>query len=84
MKLASELSKKSGKPFIFLMNLYSLHFEDVNILLQVLEKLVNKGNTVLVIEHNLDVIKMADHIIELVQMVETMVEKLLIKVILKK
>ena len=42
-----------------------LHFEDVNVLLQVLEKIVDKGNTVVVIEHNLDVIKMTDHIIEI-------------------
>ena len=67
VKLASELSKKStGNTFYILDEpTTGLHFEDVNILLQVLEKLVNKGNTVLVIEHNLDVIKMADHIIEL-------------------
>ena len=42
-----------------------LHFEDVNILLKVLNKLVNKGNTVIVVEHNLDVIKTADWIIDL-------------------
>jgi excinuclease ABC subunit A len=42
-----------------------LHFQDINLLLNVLNKLVNRGNTVLVIEHNLDVIKVADHIIDL-------------------
>jgi len=42
-----------------------LHFEDVNVLLQVLQKLVNKGNTVIIIEHNMEVIKVADHIIDL-------------------
>ena len=62
-----KLSKKStGNTFYILDEpTTGLHFEDVNVLLQVLEKLVNKGNTVLVIEHNLDVIKMADHIIEI-------------------
>jgi len=42
-----------------------LHFEDIRILLEVLQKLVNQGNTVLVIEHNLDIIKVADHVIDL-------------------
>ena len=42
-----------------------LHFEDVRVLLEVLQKLVDKGNTVLVIEHNMDVIKVADHIIDI-------------------
>jgi excinuclease ABC subunit A len=42
-----------------------LHFEDIRVLLGVLERLVEKGNTVIVIEHNLDVIKMADHIIDM-------------------
>ena len=42
-----------------------MHFEDIRILLEVLDKLVNTGNTVLVIEHNLDIIKVADHIIDL-------------------
>ncbi|MGC6489857.1 MAG: excinuclease ABC subunit UvrA [Flavobacteriales bacterium] len=66
VKLASELSKKNtGNTFYILDEpTTGLHFEDINVLLQVLEKIVNKGNTVLVIEHNLDVIKMADHIIE--------------------
>ena len=67
VKLASDLSKRStGNTFYILDEpTTGLHFEDVNVLLQVLEKLVNKGNTVLVIEHNLDVVKMADHIIEI-------------------
>ena len=67
VKLASELSKKStGNTFYILDEpTTGLHFEDVNVLLHVLDKLVNKGNTVLVIEHNLDVVKMADHIIEI-------------------
>jgi excinuclease ABC subunit A len=67
VKLASELSKRStGNTFYILDEpTTGLHFEDVNVLLQVLEKLVNKGNTVLVIEHNLDVVKMADYIIEI-------------------
>ena len=67
VKLASELSKKStGNTFYILDEpTTGLHFEDVNVLLQVLDKLVNKGNTVLVIEHNLDVIKTTDHIIEI-------------------
>ncbi len=42
-----------------------LHFEDIRVLLDVLQKLVDKGNTVVVIEHNLDVIKVADHIVDL-------------------
>ena len=42
-----------------------LHFEDIRVLLEVLNKLVEKGNTVIVIEHNMDVIKVADHIIDL-------------------
>ncbi len=67
VKLASELAKKStGNTFYILDEpTTGLHFEDVNVLLKVLDKLVNKGNTVLVIEHNLDVIKFTDHIIEI-------------------
>ena len=42
-----------------------LHFEDISILLEVIQKLVNKGNTVIVIEHNLDVIKVADYLIDM-------------------
>jgi excinuclease ABC subunit A len=67
VKLATELSKKdTGNTFYILDEpTTGLHFEDVRILLDVLNKLVEKGNTVLVIEHNMDVIKMADHIIDI-------------------
>ena len=67
VKLASELSKKStGKTFYILDEpTTGLHFEDVKVLLEVLNRLVDKGNTVLVIEHNLDVIKVADYIIDI-------------------
>ncbi|MEN9952132.1 MAG: excinuclease subunit UvrA, partial [Bacteroidota bacterium] len=67
VKLATELSKKdTGKTFYILDEpTTGLHFQDINLLLTVLNKLVNRGNTVLVIEHNMDVVKMADHIIDL-------------------
>ncbi len=67
IKLASELSKKStGKTFYILDEpTTGLHFEDIRVLLDVLQKLVEKGNTILVIEHNLDIIKTADYIIDL-------------------
>lgn len=67
VKLASELSKKStGKTFYILDEpTTGLHFEDVKILLDVLHQIVDKGNTVVVIEHNLDVIKVSDHIIDI-------------------
>lgn len=67
VKLASELQKRSsGKTFYILDEpTTGLHFEDVRQLLEVLQRLVDGGNTVLVIEHNLDVIKCADHIIDL-------------------
>jgi len=67
VKLASELSKKdTGKTFYILDEpTTGLHFEDIRVLLDVLNKLVAKGNTVLVIEHNMDVIKVADHIIDI-------------------
>ncbi|NIQ18422.1 MAG: excinuclease ABC subunit UvrA, partial [Candidatus Aenigmarchaeota archaeon] len=67
VKLSSELSKRStGKTFYILDEPTSgLHFDDVKKLLSVLQSLVNSGNTVLVIEHNLDVIKNADYIIDL-------------------
>jgi len=67
VKLSTELSKVgTGKTFYILDEpTTGLHFEDVRMLLSVLNKLVDKGNTVVVIEHNLDVIKMADHIIDL-------------------
>jgi len=67
VKLASELSKVgTGRTFYILDEpTTGLHFEDVRMLLTVLNRLVEKGNTVLVIEHNLDVIKSADHVIDL-------------------
>ncbi|MFW5760041.1 MAG: excinuclease ABC subunit UvrA [Cyclobacteriaceae bacterium] len=67
VKLATELSKKdTGKTFYILDEpTTGLHFQDIEHLLDVLHKLVDKGNTVLIIEHNLDVIKVADHIIDL-------------------
>ena len=51
--------------FIFDEPTTGLHFEDIRVLMNVLNKLVDKGNTVLIIEHNIDVIKLADHIIDL-------------------
>ncbi len=67
VKLATELGKRdTGKTFYILDEpTTGLHFEDIQHLLDVLNKLVDRGNTVLVIEHNLDVIKVADHIIDL-------------------
>ena len=67
IKLASELSKKdTGKTFYILDEpTTGLHFEDIKVLIGVLDKLVDKGNTVLVIEHNLDVIKQMDYIIDI-------------------
>lgn len=67
VKLATELSKKdTGKTFYILDEpTTGLHFQDIQHLLDVLNKLVDRGNTVLIIEHNLDVIKVADHIIDL-------------------
>ncbi len=67
IKLAAELSKKNtGKTFYILDEpTTGLHFHDVKVFLEVVQKLVNKGNTVLIIEHNMDVIKVADYIIDL-------------------
>ena len=67
VKLASELSKKdTGSTFYILDEpTTGLHFEDIRVLLGVLNRLVNKGNTVLIIEHNLDVIKQVDYIIDI-------------------
>lgn len=67
VKLATELSKVSTGKTLYILDepTTGLHFEDVNILLKVLNKLVDKGNSVVVIEHNMDVIKVADHIIDL-------------------
>lgn len=67
VKLASELAKKATGRTLFLLDepTTGLHFEDIRVLLKVLDRLVEKGNSVIVIEHNLDVIKCADHIIDL-------------------
>ena len=67
VKLATELSKKDTGKTLFILDepTTGLHFEDIRILMEVLQKLVDKRNTVLVIEHNLDVIKLADHIIDM-------------------
>lgn len=67
IKLATELSKKdTGNTFYILDEpTTGLHFEDIRVLMEVLQKLVEKGNTVLIIEHNLDVIKMADYLIDI-------------------
>ena len=67
MKLATELSKRDTGKTMYILDepTTGLHFEDIRILMGVLQKLVDKGNTVLVIEHNLDVIKLADHIIDM-------------------
>ncbi|MBM3429453.1 MAG: excinuclease ABC subunit UvrA [Bacteroidetes bacterium] len=67
IKLASELSRKGTGKTIYLLDEPStgLHFEDIRLLLDVLQKLVNEGNTVVLIEHNLDLIKVADHIIDI-------------------
>ena len=66
IKLASELSKRDTGNTIYILDepTTGLHFEDIRVLLDVLQKLVDKGNTVLIIEHNLDVIKVVDHIID--------------------
>lgn len=67
VKLASELSKRDTGNTLYILDepTTGLHFEDVNVLLGVLNKLVDRGNTVIVIEHNLEVIKVADHVIDL-------------------
>jgi excinuclease ABC subunit A len=67
VKLATELGKRdTGKTFYILDEpTTGLHFQDIQHLLDVLNKLVDRGNTVLVIEHNLDMIKVADHIIDI-------------------
>lgn len=67
IKLASELSKKdTGNTFYILDEpTTGLHFEDIRILMNVINKLVDKGNTVLIIEHNLDVVKLADYVIDI-------------------
>ncbi len=67
IKLASELSKRDTGRTLYILDepTTGLHFEDIRLLLEVLNKLVDRGNTVIVIEHNLDVVKVADHIIDI-------------------
>ena len=67
IKLASELSKRDTGRTLYILDAPTtgLHFEDIRLLLEVLDKLVDRGNTVIVIEHNLDVIKVADHLIDM-------------------
>jgi excinuclease ABC subunit A len=67
IKLSSELSKKDTGRTLYVLDepTTGLHFEDVRQLLSVLAKLADRGNTVIVIEHNLDVVKVADHIIDI-------------------
>ena len=65
--MASELSKRDTGNTLYILDepTTGLHFEDIRILLNVLNKLVDKGNTVIIIEHNLDVIKQVDYLIDL-------------------
>ncbi len=67
IKLATELARKDTGKTLYILDepTTGLHFEDIRVLLEVLNKLIDRGNTVIVIEHNMDVIKMADHIIDL-------------------
>ena len=67
VKLAAELSKSDTGNTLYILDepTTGLHFEDVKVLLHVLNKLVDKGNTVLVIEHNMEVIKVSDHIVDM-------------------
>ena len=66
MKLATELSKKDTGSTLYILDepTTGLHFEDIRILMEVLQKLVDRGNTVIVIEHNLDVMKQSDWLID--------------------
>ena len=67
VKLATELAKKDTGRTLYILDepTTGLHFEDIRTLMQVLNRLIDKGNTVIVIEHNLDVIKLADHVIDI-------------------
>lgn len=67
VKLATELSKRDTGKTLYILDepTTGLHFEDIKILMEVLQKLVDRGNTVIIIEHNLDVIKLADYIIDM-------------------
>ena len=67
VKLATELSKRDTGKTLYILDepTTGLHFEDIRILMDVLQQLVDRGNTVVIIEHNLDVIKLADYIIDM-------------------
>jgi excinuclease ABC subunit A len=67
VKLSSELAKKATGNTMYILDepTTGLHFDDIRVLLDVLSELVDKGNTVIIIEHNLDVVKVADHVIDL-------------------
>ena len=67
MKLATELSKRDTGKTLYILDepTTGLHFEDIRVLMGVLNKLVKKGNTVIIIEHNMDVVKTADYIIDI-------------------
>ena len=67
VKLATELAKRDTGRTLFILDepTTGLHFEDINVLLGVFNRLVDKGNTVLVIEHNMDVVKSADYVIDM-------------------
>ena len=67
IKLATELSKKDTGQTLYILDepTTGLHFEDIRVLMEVLDKLVKRGNTVLIIEHNMDVIKLVDHLIDI-------------------
>ena len=67
VKLATERSKRDTGKTVYILDepTTGLHFEDIRILMNVLQKLVDRGNTVIIIEHNLDVIKLADYIIDM-------------------
>lgn len=72
VKLATELSKRDTGKTLYILDepTTGLHFEDIRILMDVLQKLVDRGNTVIIIEHNLDVIKLADWLIDIVRKVD--------------
>ena len=67
VKLATELARRDTGKTLYILDepTTGLHFEDVRVLLEVLNKLVDRGNTIIVIEHNLDVVKMADYVVDL-------------------
>ena len=67
IKLAAELAKKDTGKTIYILDepTTGLHFEDIRVLMNILQELADRGNTVIVIEHNLDVIKLADYIIDM-------------------